>query len=122
MRWSAVAVLILLAGAAQAQTPLTGRTGPLGSPNVTGDQAPPPASSGSGPTSKHHRRTLEQRFDEANTTHDGHLTEEQARARMPSVARDFAAIDTGHAGYVTLEQIRDHAHAKRAARRAAKAQ
>ncbi len=121
MRWSAVAILLLLAGAAQAQAPLTGTTAPLGSPNVGGDQAAP-AAAPSGPASKHRRRTLEQRFDEANTTHDGHLTEEQARARMPSVARDFAAIDTGHAGYVTLEQIKAHAQAKRAARRAAKAQ
>ena len=120
MRWSAVAVLVLLAGAAQAQAPLTGTTAPLGSPNVSGDQAAPAAPSA--PVSKHHRRTLEQRFDEANTTHDGHLTEEQARARMPSVARDFATIDTDHAGYVTLEQIKAHTHAKRAARRAAKAQ
>ena len=41
---------------------------------------------------------------------------------MPSVARDFAAIDTDRKGYVTLDEIKDHAHAKRAARRAAKAQ
>ena len=121
MRWSAAALFLLLAGAAHAQAPLTGTTAPLGSPNVAGDQAAP-AAAPSGPAAKHHRRTLEQRFDEANTTHDGHLTEEQARARMPSVARDFAAIDTGHAGYVTLQQIRDYSHAKRAARRAAKAQ
>ncbi len=122
MRWPAFAVLLLLAAAAQAQTPLTGTTGPVGSPNVAGDQPPPPVATSAAPSRRHGRRTLQARFDEANTTHDGHLTQEQARAAMPSVARDFAAIDTDHRGYVTLDQIKDHARAKRAARRAARAQ
>ncbi len=122
MRWSAVAVFLLLAGAAQAQGPLTGTTGPLASPTVAGEQVAPAAAPSAGLATRHGRRTLQQRFDEANTTHDGHLTEEQARARMPSVARDFAMIDTDHKGYVTVDQIKAHARAKRAARRAAKAQ
>ena len=39
---------------------------------------------------------------------------------MPSVARDFTAIDTDNKGYVTIDQIRDHAKAARAARREAR--
>jgi hypothetical protein len=66
-------------------------------------------------------RTLQERFDEANTTHDGHLTAEQARAKMPSVARDFAEIDKDHKGYVTVDDIRAHAAAQRATRRAERA-
>lgn len=63
------------------------------------------------------RATLEQRFREANTTNDGHLTFAQAQARMPSVAHEFDAIDTAHKGYVTLDDIRAHAAEKRRARR-----
>ena len=121
------AAFLLLAGAAQAQTPLTGTTGPLTS-------APPPASAtpiGRGTeqaappatATAHHRRhrTLQERFDEANTTHDGHLSLEQARSKMPAVARDFAAIDTENKGYVTIDQIKAHTRAARATRRAARA-
>ena len=133
MRFTIVAALVLLAGSAHAQAPLTGTTGPLGSPNVGGSRAPgqsapPVASGGAGDeqvapatTTTHRRRgrSLQDRFDAANVTHDGHLTQEQARAKMPSVARDFDAIDTDHKGYVTIDQIRDHAKAARATRRAA---
>lgn len=66
----------------------------------------------------HH--SLTERFGEANTTHDGHLTAEQARSGMPAVARDFAAIDTGHRGFVTLDDIKAYRHTKRLERRAAK--
>jgi len=48
-----------------------------------------------------------ERFQEANTTGDGHLTLEQAQAaRMPMIVRNFAAIDAQHKGYVTLQDIR----------------
>lgn len=121
-----VAAFVLFAGVAQAQTPLTGTTGPLAS-------SPPRASAtaiGRGteqvaPLStdrpRRAHRTLQERFDEANTTHDGRLTLEQARSKMPAVARDFTAIDTANAGYVTVDQIKAHTRAARAARRAAKA-
>jgi hypothetical protein len=114
MRWTLVVATLLVAGAAQAQTPLTGTTGaPLASPAVVAP-TPPPAPPRRG-------RTLQERFDEANTTHDGHLTAEQARAKMPSVARDFAEIDKDHKGYVTVDDIRAHAAAQRATRRAERA-
>ena len=125
MRLTAAALILFAAAAAQAQTPLTGTTGPLAS-------SPPPASAtaiGRGteqvapPVGTMHRRraTLQERFDEANVTHDGHLTLEQARSKMPSVAKQFAEIDTANRGYVTLDEIKDHAKQKRAARRAARA-
>jgi hypothetical protein len=40
---------------------------------------------------------------------------------MPSVARDFAEIDKDHKGYVTVDDIRAHAAAQRATRRAERA-
>ncbi len=116
MRWIIAALLISIT-AAHAQTPMTGTTGaPTSTPPATALEPQAPAAA------KPHRarRTLQERFDEANTTHDGHLTAEQARAKMPSVARDFAAIDSGHKGYVTLDDIKAHTKAVRAERRAAK--
>jgi len=50
---------------------------------------------------------LEQRFKAANTSGDGKLTLEQARAGMPRVAKNFGSIDADHKGYVTLQQIKD---------------
>lgn len=50
---------------------------------------------------------LEHRFKAANTTNDGKLTLEQAKAGMPRVAKNFDKIDTDHKGYVTLQQIKD---------------
>jgi hypothetical protein len=59
----------------------------------------------SSPTS-HTRMTMEQRFAKANDTHDGRLTEDQAKAGYRSIARHFAAIDKDKKGYVTLDDIR----------------
>ncbi len=59
--------------------------------------------------------TLHQRFEQANTTHDGHLTEEQAKLGMKSVARHFDVIDKDHKGYVTEEDIHAYYKAVRAA-------
>lgn len=48
---------------------------------------------------------LQERFANANVTHDGKLTRQQASAGMPMVARHFDEIDTHRAGYITLPQI-----------------
>ena len=53
-----------------------------------------------------HRTPLDERFYNANTTHDGHLTREQARGKMPNVYIYYSAIDTQHKGYVTLDEIK----------------
>jgi hypothetical protein len=47
---------------------------------------------------------LQTRFANANATHDGKLTRDQA-AGMPMLARHFDEIDTQKAGYITLPQI-----------------
>ncbi len=65
------------------------------------------------------RQTVAQRFAEANTTHDGHLTLDQAKAGFPAMARLFDAIDRDRKGFITMEDIRAYYEAKRAARRAA---
>jgi hypothetical protein len=58
---------------------------------------------------------LAQRFANANFTHDGRLTRQQAQAGMPMVARNFDTIDIEHKGYVTLPEIRAFAAERRAA-------
>ena len=107
------AALALLAGpvlAQPAQSPAP-RSGP-----PTTAQAAAPADA----APRHRRRTMQERFDAANTTHDGHLTLEQARAgHMNAVVRDFAAIDMAKRGYVTLDDIKAHRRAVRQARRTA---
>lgn len=62
--------------------------------------APAPA-----PQQHAHRVGWKQRFAEANTTHDGHLTLQQAEAGYRTVARHFAQIDVDKKGYVTVEDI-----------------
>jgi hypothetical protein len=59
------------------------------------------------------------RFEAANTTHDGHLTLEQAQAgHLPMIAKNFSAIDKDGKGYVTLSDIQAWRHARAEQRRA----
>jgi hypothetical protein len=49
---------------------------------------------------------MEQHFQQANVTHDGHLTEEQAQTGYKTIAKHFAAIDKDKKGYITEDDIR----------------
>lgn len=122
MRWIIAAAFLIAAGSAQAQTPAATTT--PASPAPAAAPASPPVmqtAPAAAPHVVHHRKTRQERFDAANTTHDGHLTEEQARSGMPSIARNFAAIDTGKKGYVTMDDIKAYYAARRAAHHAAAA-
>jgi Ca2+-binding EF-hand superfamily protein len=56
------------------------------------------------------------RFNAANTSHDGRLTLQQAQAaHMPWVAHNFAAIDAEQKGYITVQDIRAYRQQLRAA-------
>lgn len=125
---------LLVSGVAHAQgtaptTAPTGTTAPR--PAMPAPRAATPAAASPTPAAAtpaattaapaHPRKTLAERFQAANTTHDGKLTLEQARAgRLRAVVRDFDQIDTGKHGYVTLDEIKAHQAAQRAARRAAR--
>jgi hypothetical protein len=79
---------------------------------ITQAQAAPPLASDQ-------KTTLTQRFEAANTTHDGHLTKQQAQAaHMQTVSRHFDAIDKDHKGYVTVDDISAYTAAQRAQRNA----
>lgn len=133
-----LALAFLVAAApAFAQTPLTGDTGlpasntrPLSGTAVqpgpaAGPSSGPPAAEttrparGRGTHAHGKHRPLSERFAEANTTHDGHLTLAQARAaKMNEVVRDFGLIDKDKKGYVTVDGIKEFRRARRAARAA----
>ncbi|MGE0224294.1 MAG: hypothetical protein AB7F35_27190 [Acetobacteraceae bacterium] len=66
------------------------------------------------------RLTMQQRFARANTTGDGRLTLEQAKAGYPTIARRFREIDLEGRGYVTIEDIRAWYKVRREMREQAK--
>ncbi|HEX4368369.1 MAG TPA: hypothetical protein VH023_16140 [Rhodopila sp.] len=66
------------------------------------------------------REPFRDKFAEANTTHDGCLTSQQAAAGgLNGIVRQFARIDTAKHGCVTLAEIRTYRQALNAQRRAA---
>jgi hypothetical protein len=84
--------------------------------------AAPAAATPAAPAKKttHRRMTFQQRFDAANTTHDGKLTKEQAQAaHMTSTVKNWDAIDKDKKGYVTMDDLKAYAAAQRAAHHAA---
>jgi hypothetical protein len=108
----------------------------LGAPHPAAAQTPPaavspgaapapaaPAEPGTAsPAPARRRQPLPERFAEANTTHDGHLTRDQASAaRWYYITKNFDAIDKARQGFVTVDDIRAYAAARRAERRAAAA-
>ena len=71
------------------------------------------AASASSSATTHAHLTMSQRFANANTTHDGHLTLDQAKTGYPSVAKHFDAIDKDKKGYVTQDDIRGYYKSRR---------
>jgi hypothetical protein len=69
---------------------------------------------------QHGRRSAADHFADANTTHDGRLTLEQATSGYKSVAKSFNQIDVAHHGYITMDDIKAWRAAKKAARLAAR--
>ncbi len=109
----------LFAFGAQAQTS-TQTTPAPSTPAATAPAATEPATPDTAAPARHARShmTLQQRFDQANTTHDGHLTLDQAKAGMPMVAKHFDAIDKDKKGYVTTEDIHSYMAQRRASHHA----
>jgi hypothetical protein len=58
------------------------------------------------------RAQLKQHFAEADANGDGRLTRDEADGKMPWVSRNFDAIDSAHAGSVTMDQIQAYAVAQ----------
>ena len=112
----AMALAAVFAMPAQAQvSPLGGTTGQPAGVQDPGTSVPPRTMRT--PRGRRSGHTLQERFEAANTAHDGRLTLAQAAA-MPRIARNFDAIDTGRKGYVTIDDIRSYNRAQRAERKA----
>ena len=62
----------------------------------------------------HTHLSSQQRFTNANTTHDGHLTLDQAKSGYPAIVRHFDAIDRDKRGYITEADIRAYHKTQRA--------
>jgi len=118
----------------QAQTPPAGTSAPglpQAAPNFPARNTPAaavpaaPSASAMAPSGKKHakRVPMQQRFDAANTTHDGHLTRAQATAaNWNYVTKHFDVMDTTHKGFVTVADVHAYgaaAHAARAQRKTA---
>lgn len=54
---------------------------------------------------QHLREQLQQRFTQADSNHDGHLSREEAQAGMSRVYQHYDEIDTTHSGALSLEDI-----------------
>ncbi|MBN9508673.1 MAG: EF-hand domain-containing protein [Alphaproteobacteria bacterium] len=110
-----LATALLLSVPALAQTTTTT---PAPATSAPATAAPSTSTAPTTTMKKHaHRQTLQQRFDAANTTHDGKLTKDQAAAaNWPYVVNNFAAIDKDKRGYVTTDDIRAYARARHAAK------
>ncbi len=124
MRFVILAAGLLLSTAAFAQT--TPATTPAGAPTTTAPAAPAvatpakPAAAKPAVKPKPAVQTDDQRFEAANTTHDGKLTKDQAtKAKWRTVTRAFTAIDKDKKGYVTLEDIKAYNASKKPAKPAA---
>lgn len=52
------------------------------------------------------RAKLIEKFNAADTNHDGKLTLEEAKAGLPRIAQNFSKIDTAGRGYITVDDIR----------------
>ncbi|MDQ2804130.1 MAG: EF-hand domain-containing protein [Pseudomonadota bacterium] len=91
MRFSfSLATIALLALAAPARSPQS---------QVQSDTTGQTQATGSTHAGRHGRHRLDERFQQANSTHDGHLTLDQAKSgKLKSVARHFDAIDKDHKG------------------------
>lgn len=90
----------------------------IGAPALAQSVAPPAAVSPTAASPA--RRSAADHFTDANTSHDGHLTLDQATSGYKSIAKSFGQIDVAHHGYVTMDDIKTWKAAKKAARLAAK--
>lgn len=97
---SALLLLPLLVGQAHAQSAATPSAAP-----APGAAPAAAAAAAVNAASPRHRMSWQQHFAQANTTHDGHLTRQQAEQGYPTIARHFAEIDAGKKGFVTVDDI-----------------
>jgi hypothetical protein len=96
--------MFLVQARAQSAPPVPAPSAPAAAvPAAAAQTASPAAQTKASP--KQHRMTWQQRFAAANTTHDGHLTVQQAKAGYSTISHHFSEIDADKKGYVTVADV-----------------
>jgi hypothetical protein len=109
-------IVALVAVPAFAQTPAPASPAPTTTPDTAAPATTPDAAAQPAKPAPKPRMTASQRFDAANTSHDGRLTMDQARAaKIAPLVKNFAAIDKDNKGYVTKADIAAWRKANRSA-------
>ncbi len=111
-----LAALPVLAQTTAAPAPSTAPAAAAPAPSAAPAVAAPSKPAKQASATSHKRMTAQERFDAANTTHDGHLTKDQAHAaHMYSTVKNWDAIDKDKKGYVTMDDMKAYVAAQRAA-------
>lgn len=95
--------LCLVQAHAQTAPPTPAPSAPAAAASGAAAHTAPAAQTKASP--KPHRMTWQERFAAANTTHDGHLTLQQAKAGYFTISRHFNEIDADKKGYVTVADV-----------------
>jgi len=121
MRLAILAATVLFTTAALAQTPAAVTSAPLSSPSAPATPATPATPAPKAVAKpKAPVQTVEQRFEKANTSHDGKLTKAQATAaKWTAVTRAFVAMDKDKKGYLTVDEVKAGLAKKPAAKKPA---
>ena len=94
-------------------------TAAVAQPAPDASAPPPDAGQQAAPAPRPPHMGLRQRFNAANTTHDGRLTRDQAQAAgMHGIAVHFDQIDTDKKGYITLQDLKAFRQARQQAKAA----
>lgn len=72
---------------------------------LTGTASAQQAQPDSSARAAHAREKFEERFNAADTDHDGLLSRDEAQRGMPNVYKHFDEIDTARRGQVSKEEI-----------------
>ncbi len=100
-------MVLVVPGLAMAQSDSASTAPPpaVQTPDAPNPGMPPPG----GPWHHDHgamMKKMQDKFNAANTSHDGHLTLAQAQAAgLRPVVEHFGDIDTAHRGYVTFNEV-----------------
>lgn len=60
---------------------------------------------------------MKKKFEEADANHDGKLTKEEVKGKLPMIEQHFDEIDTSHSGAITMKDVAVYLRAQKAAKK-----